>query len=83
MKYPKGIRAAKRPTMRNHRGRTWDVCDVILPGGKKITGHLDTTWSLYFYFEVEGIWRRGEIAHFERGTQGMALVMDLTKEPQL
>jgi hypothetical protein len=79
--FPTGVRRCQRPKMRNHRGRTWDVCDVILPDGAKITGHLDTSWSSYFYFEVDGVWRNAEIFQFEKGGQGCALVMDLTKGP--
>lgn len=82
MKFPKGVRAVKRPTMRNHRGRTWDVCEVILPDGSTIQGHLDTSWSLYFYFQVDGVWRRGEIGRHELGHR-FALVMDLRDQDAL
>ncbi len=74
MKFPKDVRAAKRPSRRNHAGRTWDTCTVVLPDGREIEGHLDTTWSLYFYFELDGAWKRGDIGLHERGG---ALTMDL------
>jgi hypothetical protein len=81
MKFPIGVKNCLRPKMTNYAGRTWDFCTVILPNGETIHGHLDTTWSQYFYFEVDGKWRNAEIYQFEKGGQGLALVMDLTKGP--
>gem|GEM_PF-5563298 len=65
--------------MRNHRGRTWDTCRVILPDGREIKGHLDTTWSSYFYFEVDGVWRNAEIFQFEKDGSRFDLIFDLTR----
>ena len=54
--FPVGIRKCKRPKMADHRGRTWDVCTVILPDGLEINGYYDTTWGERFYFQYAGSW---------------------------
>jgi hypothetical protein len=36
--------------MTGHRGATWDRCTVIDVFGVEISGYLDTSWGLYFYF---------------------------------
>jgi len=59
-----GVLKTKRPKFRNHRGRTWDNCYVILPDGEKIEGHLDTTWGIYAYFEKDGQWFKFCMHHY-------------------
>lgn len=65
MKFPKGIRRAEQPKRTTHRGAAWDCWDVILPDGKVVNGWLDTSWGTRFYFELDGVWRRGVIDHFK------------------
>jgi len=76
MKYPKGVWKTERPKMTDHRGRTWDVGDLTLPDGRVILAHLDTTWGWYFYFEVDGVWRKAKIDDFDASV-GMSLKFDL------
>lgn len=82
LRFPKGVRKTSRPKMTNVRGRTWDVCDVILPDGEKIRGHLDYTWGTNFYFEVDGSWYRGPIYDFETVNLRTMLVLDLRDAKQ-
>lgn len=72
MNFPKGIRRCEAPRRTNHRGRTWDAWDLILPDGTIINGFLDTTWGTRFYFQIDGVWRCGAIADFEQGRQHTA-----------
>lgn len=82
-KFPKGvIKVTGRPTLRNHAGRTWDSCDVILPNGREILGHQETTWSSYFYFEFERRWYRAPWAQFEV-PRTRALIYDLRDQAAL
>lgn len=61
----RGITKAKEPMMTCHKGRVWDICNVILPDGSKIEGFLDTKWSDYFYFEYQEQWYKGIIETFD------------------
>ncbi len=38
----------KIPKFSNHRGRTWDWCEVIIDN-VSYRGYLDTTWGEYVY----------------------------------
>lgn len=80
MKFPKGITKARKPKMTNHRGRTWDYCEVILPSGEKIDGWLDTSWGTRFYFAHEGVWYCGSL-HVWHNEGFNKVVCNLTKEP--
>ena len=62
-RFPRSV-ACKKPTFKDHRGRTWDICDVIAGDGSKHNGWLDTSWGTWFYFEVEGKWRKARCDEF-------------------
>lgn len=64
MKFPKNIYKTQKPRMSNHRGRTWDCFNLVLPDGTKTDAHLDTTWGDFFYFVHEGQWFKGRLATF-------------------
>lgn len=76
MKFPKGVTRCPAPKRTNHRGRTWDVADLTLPNGTVIQAHLDTTWGWWFYFEIEGVWRKAPIDLYEASV-GSSLKFDL------
>jgi hypothetical protein len=61
--FPTDVRTCAAPTMRNHRGRTWDHAHVTLPDGSRVKAHLDTTWGSRFYFQFEGRWCSAPIAY--------------------
>lgn len=56
----------KKPKMSNHRGRTWDKCDLIFQDGTVGEGYLDTTWGSYVYFHdnVMVQWYKFEFSKF-------------------
>lgn len=55
-----GSVACKPPKFSEHRGRTWDKCDVIATDGSRHDGWLDTSWGMYFYFRADGAWRKAK-----------------------
>lgn len=52
-----GSTNARRPVMRDVKGKTWDRCDVFLADGLEITGYLDTTHGKRIYFPFKDKWR--------------------------
>jgi hypothetical protein len=73
------IHKCKKPTMNNHRGRTWDFCSVILSDTNTITGHIDTSWSFNFYFQIEGTWYRASTLEYENTSNDYSLTYDISK----
>jgi hypothetical protein len=80
MKFPKGIRATQKPKMTNTNGRMWNRCPVILPDGSKIDGHYEITRSMYFYFEHDGCWYRGDIYDWDSQVFPNQITPDLRLE---
>ena len=68
----RGSVKCKRPRMTDHRGRTWDQCDVIDAQGVKLTGYLDTTWGHFFYFFTGTEWPKASIDRFMQGRDNTA-----------
>lgn len=52
MKFPKGVRKTTKPSFRDHAGRGWWECDVVLPDGTKVPGHYECTRGTQFYFQI-------------------------------
>jgi len=52
---PVNIAKCKKPSMSDHRGRTWDH-GYIWIDGEKIKAWLDTTWGDYIYFIYKEAW---------------------------
>lgn len=77
---PAGVHRCRMPKQRDHRGRTWDQCDVILLDGTTITGRLDTTWGEYFYFVVEDSCYKGALREWNHHLDN---TFDLRKERQV
>lgn len=75
-----GSVACNKPKMRDKNGRTWDQCDVILSDGTKIVGYLDTSWGHYFYFQLEGAWRKGKMDTFDKPTQGFINIFEFPQQ---
>lgn len=59
-----------QPKLSNHRGRTWDYCEVII-NGNSYRGYLDTTWGKFVYLCTED---KSEWYKFE-----MSLALDTGK----
>ena len=76
MKFPKGVTRCPAPKRNNHAGRVWDVANLTLPDGKVIQAHLDLSWGLNFYFQIDGVWRKAPIDVYGHD-EGRAVVGDL------
>ena len=63
-KFLTGVRAAKKPKMTNHRGRTWDTSDLYLPNGETTPAWFDTSWGERFYFIFDDRWYSAPV-HFQ------------------
>ena len=44
------VTKCKRPSFKNHRGRTWDAGKIKIDG-IEYEAHLDTSWGDYIYFQ--------------------------------
>ena len=75
--YGTGAGKCKRPSFKDINGRTWDYCDIILPNGETIQGHLDTTWGEYAYFMYDNQYRKIRMNDYEIMTEGYTNVFDL------
>ncbi|AFU88211.1 hypothetical protein CcrColossus_gp341 [Caulobacter phage CcrColossus] len=64
MKFPKGITRCAAPKRSNHAGRVWDLADLTLPNGAIALAHYDMSYGQNFYFEIDGVWRKGSIDLF-------------------
>lgn len=83
MKFPKGIHKTRKPKMKEHRGRTWDSCKVILPNKLEIEGYLDTTWGTRFYFPYENNWYVGGLFEWDNSGGRGSVCCDLTQQPRV
>ncbi len=71
------IKSSKRPTLKRVFGRTWDVCRVILPDGRKVDGWLDYTWGRWIHFPADGKWYKTSVDNM-----GRFKAVDLREEEQ-
>lgn len=44
------VTSCKRPTFKNHAGRTWDTGKIMIDGIRH-NAHLDTSWGQFIYFQ--------------------------------
>lgn len=45
------VKKCRRPSFKNHRGRTWDNGWIVI-NGIKTKAYLDTTWGHCIYFQI-------------------------------
>lgn len=64
MKFPKGIHRCVAPKRSNVNGRVWDLADLTMPDGSVILAHFEMSYGQNFYFEYQGVWRKGSIDQF-------------------
>ena len=60
------LKACRKPTMREHRGRTWDATTVLLDG-VEASVYYDKSWGTRFYIFAGGRWYSWGVYEFDPG----------------